>query len=240
MKKPNSPIYLINRVRRGFTLVELLVTIFIMILLGSLVFVMMGSMRARAADSVCLTKLSQLGQAALGASNDSNAYLAATFFDSDNGGAGKTYWWEKVAPHVYTNYDQLPNMKKIDGLFRDSTSSASKGINDSEFRNPKWTEIGWMPWINNENVPSALNKSKPGIHLNILRRPSGQPFLSAADNTGSTGVWNKAQFVKYVATAAARHRGHVLSFYCDGHVEMVRVAGRAADYRNVAPSMPDA
>lgn len=240
MKNRNTSNSQTNPIRRGFTLVELLVVIVIVISMATLVFGLVGKMRATAVDSKCLSKLSQLGQAAIGASIESNGYLAATYFDPDNGGAGKVYWWEKIAPHVYSEYGQPPNDKKIDGLFRDPTSPKIKGIAESEFRIPRWPEIGWMPWQNSKDVPADLNKAKPGIHLPFLKRPSGQPFLSAADNTGSVGVYNKAQYDKYVAPAAARHRGQVMSFYCDGHVEMVKVSGKSTDYKNVAPAMPDA
>lgn len=228
------------RRRDGFTLVELLVVILIVISLAAIVFGLTKSMRAKAADSACISKLSQLGQAAMGAANDSNGYLPATFFDPEGEGAGKTYWWEKLAPYVYSTYGQPPNEKKLDGLFRDPTRPAAKGIPDSEYRNPKWPEIGWMPWINNEDVSPSVSANKPGIHLNALRRAGGQPFLTSADNTGSTGVYNKAQYQKYVAPAAERHNGQILAFYCDGHVEMVKVAGKADDYVRLAPAMQDA
>lgn len=225
---------------RGFTLVELLVSVFILILLGTLVLSLVTSARARAVDANCIGKLRQLGQGALAAAFESNGYLAATFFDPENAGAGKTYWWEVVAPRVYTRYGDEPNYKKLDGLFRDPTRPAARKFQESEFRSPSWPEIGWMPWINGQNVPADISAKRPGIHLNVLKRPSGQPYLSAADNTGSTGVWDKAQFKKYVYPAAARHRGQVMSVYCDGHAELVKVGGSATDYLRVAPSMPDA
>jgi hypothetical protein len=191
-------------------------------------------------DTNCLGKLRQLGQAGLSYANESNGYLAATFFDPDNAGAGKTYWWEVIAPRIYTGYGEAPNFKKLDGLFRDPTSPVAGKIPEAEFRNPVWKEIGWMPWINNQDVSPEIRAKRPGIHLNVLKRTSGQPYLSAADNTGSSGVWDKAQFQKYVVPAAARHRGHVLSVYCDGHAELIKVGGKPTDYKQVAPAMPDA
>ncbi len=238
MKIPNSK-HIVRRTR-GFTLVELLVVIVIVISLAALVFGLTRNMKARAAESASLSKLNQLGQAAMSAAAESSGYLPATFFDPEGDGAGKTYWWEKLAPYVYTTYGQPPNDKKLDGLFRDSTRPAAKGISDSEFRGPKWGEIGWMPWINNENVPASVSSTRPGIHLNALRRAGGQPFLTSADNTGSSGIWNKSQYQRYVAPSAARHRDQILAYYCDGHAGMIKVSGDSSDYIKVAPSMPDA
>ena len=137
------------------------------------------------------------------------------------------------------DYGSPPNGKKLDGLFRDPASDVGQRYQEGEFRDPVPKEIGWMPWINNKNVSADLQASQPGIYLNLLDRPGGQPYLSVANDNSTAGVSDKGQFQTHVMPAAKLHRDQVIAYYCDCHAEVVRVK-QASDYVLVAPAMPDA
>lgn len=101
LSKPERPKY------RGFTLVEILVVISIIVILAAVGFSMVGRMRIQAQSAVCMGNLKQLGTAMLSYSADHNNQvipLKVTNEDGSNGGiwpvvlARAGYLWDPSNP----------------------------------------------------------------------------------------------------------------------------------------------
>ncbi|MCP5538023.1 MAG: type II secretion system protein [Akkermansiaceae bacterium] len=220
-----------SRHHHGFTLVELLVVIAIIAALVALSFTVVTKMVSRSKTVASVNNLKQLHIAAEGFAGDNHGVFPATYWgdpDSTPPGAGKMYWWQALAPYVYSE-----NTGKLDGTFRDKADPNVSSIKDSQLVGGGWGNISYMPWTNG-SVPSSSKMM--GISVSRTEDLGGQPYLSTSRNTGTLGVWNEAQYNKYVVPSAAWRDNKIIVLYCDGAVKVVK----DPTFQTVAPAMdPD-
>jgi prepilin-type N-terminal cleavage/methylation domain-containing protein len=125
--------------RRGFTLVELLVSITIIITLAALVFFITGTIRAKAQQANAMSSLRQLGTANIAFSSENNGGIMTLRWAGDPVLAGGGGWvsntfWGRMHPYLFadiaTNNQSQLNKEinaRLDQLF--NTPDADKMTN---------------------------------------------------------------------------------------------------------------
>ncbi len=212
---------------RGFTLVELLVVISIIAALAALSFTVVTRMMAKSRTVTSVNNLKQLYIGAESFAGDHHGIFPATYWgDPDDNQAGKQIWWQALSPYVYNREDP----RKLDGTFRDKADPRVRAISDGEERWGKWKEVSYMPWVN-----GTVGNTNPvqGISVTRTKQIGGQPYLSTALNTGSMGVWNEAQYNRFVVPSAEWRDNTIVVLYCDGAVQVIK----NPTFEKVAPAM---
>lgn len=210
----------------GFTLVELLVTITIVVVLAGLIFTASSRAISKAKESDAIQDLRAIHTATVLHTTDNNGEL---FFVLDSGGPNgwENLWVNKLS-------ESLPDAGKVNQF---------KGRNPA-FYNNKVKESGASRWIAdyapNDNIILNRNVNNPRFPLKLSRieRPSQEcMFLEAANNsppdkvtknTGAFTIWAKEAVrgnLEYPNTIARRHGGDkdpaFYAVFCDGHTERI-------------------
>jgi prepilin-type N-terminal cleavage/methylation domain-containing protein len=233
-KAPRFPLHFAKR-SPGFTLVELLVTITIVVVLAGLGFTGTSKAIASAKEVDAIQDLKSLHTATALYTADNNGEL---FFVLDSGGPNG---WENLWINKLT--DSLPNQGKV---------TQQSGRNPA-FYNNKVKETGnntrWIAdYAPNDNVIFNRNVNNPRFPLKLSRidRPSQEVmFVEGANNyppnrlpnnTGAFTIWAKQAVIgdfEYPNTIARRHGGDknpaFYAIYCDGHTERISFKKFASD-----------
>jgi prepilin-type N-terminal cleavage/methylation domain-containing protein/prepilin-type processing-associated H-X9-DG protein len=98
----------IAKVHRGFTLVELLVTITIVVVLAAIVFVMTGKIRTSAQQTSMVSAMRQIGQANIGYSSENNGAINVIRDANESGGAKwvSESFMGRMQPYLFADLDQ--------------------------------------------------------------------------------------------------------------------------------------
>jgi prepilin-type N-terminal cleavage/methylation domain-containing protein/prepilin-type processing-associated H-X9-DG protein len=219
-----------NRLR-GFTLVELLVTITIILTLAVLVTVGVQKLRSSAYAVTALKRIGGYAQAnALYAVDHNGKYVPAYSFD------------EEAAPGIPWHYnptflealigetlsvEEAEEFEGVDGL--------PEGILDPLVVRAKkkyWSRISASFAYNNENVPGG-GWGQPGTsraHTTIsVKNPSEAfAFISATDwiaNYSGRFLWKRSPVEGKTTDSkiAYRHGGKAVVAFYDGHTEMISI-----------------
>jgi prepilin-type N-terminal cleavage/methylation domain-containing protein len=213
----------------GFTLVELLVTITIVIVLAALAFVGSSKMIATAKEADAIQDLKSLQAATVLYTTDNNGELFFVHDNSGSNGGWQNLWVDKLV-------DSLPHQGKV---------THSSGRNSAFYNNKiKATDnTRWLAdYAPNDNVIffNDMNASplRQPLKLSRIVRPSQEVmFVEGANNyppgklprnTGGFLVWAKQAVngnFEYPNTIARRHGGDknpaFYAIYCDGHTERI-------------------
>lgn len=177
---------------RGFTLIELVVVLAIIIMLVSLMLPMIERTREKARQTVCLN-------------NQRNIALSITMFTQDNEDTmpdAKTVWSDVQVHPEYLLCPTVPVLKKQKKYDVDPRSAMVAGRQNDYFYSSfvagrALTDIK-LPHLEPLTVDGAFNVNPPD---------------------GTTNGW--ASHVFYVPSHFdPRHNGNYANSYCDGHVEM--------------------
>lgn len=184
--------------RRGYTLVEVMVTVAILAICATLIVPGLDKMKGNAQRSACLSNLRQIGTASLAYHADRGTILP--WYTNADG-----YWWNALSPYI--GPDRRVFRCPSDKAYREQSidSTISYGWNY------KLTGHGDSGTDPNDFVRIAVY-GKPG-QVPIATDGPGGPAAGQEDSWG------------YIDERAAhtadpeRHDGHANTLYLDGHVE---------------------
>jgi prepilin-type N-terminal cleavage/methylation domain-containing protein/prepilin-type processing-associated H-X9-DG protein len=206
-----------NGVRRGFTLVELLVVIGIIALLTSILLPTVAVARRAARDTACLSNLRQLGAAFLAYQNENDAYPCPAK-------TGASQWWSQdwIYPIVYgtsvptasrATYSWLPHT-----IF-ECPSAAALELPPGD--NNLWRSYGMSARLNDRYADTGDYRGD-FKQPNLVSSPSETTLLIDCTQQWSgtlvtaTPAPSNSQLA-HVQEAAARHNNWLNVLYVDGH-----------------------
>lgn len=234
----------LTRRRTGFTLIELIVVISIIVVLGTIAAVTIMSSSESKDVARCRENLGQIGALAQLYKDDKAINRgrmlptsgmpdneATENFDESEG------WWVSIARKsdscVMPTADGDP--VKVDGIFRcpgDDRAAKPEGLFEASAETISY--VSWTP--DEENGPirtAALSE----------RDLSRTPWLSDGEPVKGSSVTDFASFKSMVMPAVTRHKNTILVLYADLVVRPVEVLDAMSDedvYKQIAPLMPDA
>lgn len=192
---------------RGFTLVELLVTVAILALLSALMLPTINNVLAMSRSTQCLSNLRQISSALLSFSQDRDNEILRWVDD------GPDFWYNVLAKNGYMPY---ANGKAVWRCPANKTGimnpgeTGSAGSNMTYAINAVWPSASY----DHKSGPSYPTGSAYRNKLSQLESPS--KTISVCDGKS----WLIADSVGSVkATAAGNHSGGMNAAFWDGHVE---------------------
>lgn len=213
----------------GFTLVEILVTITIMITLASLAMIGTKKLRASADTVTTIKRIAGLAQAnALYAVDHNGKYVAAYSFDEESKPGipwhyNPTFLEALIGENL--SLEEAEEFEGVDGLpeqVLDPTVVRAKKF--------QWSRISASFAYNNENVPGG-GWGQPGTSrahtITSVKYPSESfAFITATDwiaNYGGRLLWKKSPVEGKTSDSkiAYRHNGKAVVAYYDGHTGVI-------------------
>jgi prepilin-type processing-associated H-X9-DG protein len=220
----------------GFTLVELLVSVTIIIVLAALVFVVTGTIRSKAQQANAINSLRQVGVGHVAYATENNGainHLRDTGETKEEGGPNawvSNTFWGRMQPYLFSgietnNQAQLQRQIKaaLNLLFNSSDADTMAGTPFSGIR--KYGDLSGLP------VPLAFNVSirapwnQPSRRLSALGDPSrilyctyGRYFFNKTH--GNTYLPMPEPGVARQGIFYLNNRQAIVCFL-DGHVEMI-------------------
>ena len=215
--------------KKGFTLLELMVTIALIAILISLLFPALSSVREKAKSASCMSNLRQLGVAL-------TSYLADTkgIYPGHHTMSGTIVWPHRLRPYVGNNHDvfHCPSLG-VDAKWPVTWSSTEPHNNPNlakygyyageiEFRPTTYVfSYGYNDWGTGPGGlgASADDPNSPLPRLATIANPSQ---MYAMGDTTADGVWDTAIDPDNPTEAPSRrHNGGSNILFVDGHVENV-------------------
>lgn len=219
---------------QGFTLVELMVSIVIVVVLAAIVFVVANRVKNSSKTAASVNNLRQIGTAAQMVASEFHSVLPVTTWNNPDRGRSLMYWWDPVAEKLYDQSSATGGRVHpwLDGLFRDPGSPAGRRFETDEFRPAKWDEIGYVVWSPNQK---GWDRQIRGTRLADLSNASMQPYLTTGSmETGAyAAVTDEGLFKDKVLPYASWHNDRTIVLYCDGRVGTVS----QPTFETVAPVM---
>jgi len=212
------------RVRPGFTIVELLVVVAIIIVLASLVFIGMGRIQSTGRSAVCASNLRQVGVAMLSYASDNQGKLPPLAKIDPETGKQLGIWTLVVAREGYLWDNSIPGTPKLgEGNWAcpdcrvPANTHGGYGIAEA-------TVMQYDDRVSRANT--RLGKSEFGsMRLTSIVNPAQTWLVGDAaktpDNLGESwyAIWSKPSKWTTGHTPAARHGGKVNVCMVDGHIE---------------------
>jgi prepilin-type processing-associated H-X9-DG protein/prepilin-type N-terminal cleavage/methylation domain-containing protein len=209
--------------RRGFTLVEILVTIGCIAILASLLFGVTTRTKETAKSLKCSSNLRQIGVAALAWSADNEGKIVSTYEDFEN----QRTWAYKLAPYLDAS---LPDSYNADTY---NAASAPAVLKMPVLRCPNQAvEMNWPGYGYNSDHLSLYRTSgspKRWVRYNQVQHPSRTVMI-----TDHAQLVNKTRWVPFVRSPAGpkdavvdfRHAGKTANvLWVDGHVSAEKADG---------------
>lgn len=219
------------RLQRGFTLVELLVVITIIVVLAALGFTTFGRVRRSAEKTTGIAAMRSLGAAnALYASENNGIYVAAISFDDD----GKQFEWRNDIK--FKSY--LMGLASPDDKITSTTVLPDSVVDPVVRRTFKSDKNHTYRWnlgksfaINDPPSSGGVGYGKPGYSKGFRSANLADPgrtmsFITAQSfmNTYRDRLnWEKNPSDGSGTGVAYRYDGKALAVFFDGHVEDVSI-----------------
>jgi general secretion pathway protein G len=209
--------------RRGFTLVELMVTIVIVIVLVAFSFPIVNRARGAARAAECISNLRQVGGALLmHASENRGKLIPLQPSTSPDTGKRPPIWTVQLAQEGY-----------LSSWNGEGDAPCGKGIwtcPDCDFMSNAYGGYGVVEntvFVYEENRPTGVREAG-SLRLNRIARPARTWLIGDAAqkadelNKGWYAIWpNPSQWSTH--GPAARHKGKVNVCMVDGHIQSLTV-----------------
>ncbi len=206
--------------KRGFTLVEVLVTVAIIGVLAALIFPALSKSKDRANAAACASNLRQIGLAFQGYANDHDGELPRAV-NAEDYLWPFALWMGQIAPYanvvIPTDNPDLQFKGVYSGIFR------CPGKKDWKLNGAGVTDLN--------RISYAMNGFDPDHDVGILKRLVALGTLSRTllvADTGRSYPLLPNSDLMYGGTKALRHEKADNVLFCDGHVQ--RVAKDGMDY----------
>lgn len=216
----------------GFTLVELLVTITIIIVLASLVFVGMKIARRSADKAVSMTRIRGLNQAnASYAADHAGRYVPIYAFDENQRASVQWFYNASFLEGLIGDTEILEKFEENEGV-----DGLPESVLDPVVVRAKkkwWSRLSASYGYNQENMPGGdwgQKNTTRGHTTASIRSPDRTcEFITATDWIAKYGgrlLWEKSPVEGKTPDGkiAFRHNGLALATFYDGHVEPINMA----------------
>lgn len=234
-----------NSLRRaaGFTLIELMVVIAIMVTLASIAGTAIYSHLGAGDEAKCRAQLEQLHQLGIKYSQDiaHPALLPTSGMDDDedtdtvNESDG---WWISVAPELDAVVfpRQMGGKMKVSAIFHCPADHRADIGSDSTFAADE-KSVSYVSWTDATEDPENPNSC---IRTTAKQRLDALPWLSDGNPVKGQSVTDADTFKKMVMPAAERHGGKVMVVYASGTVKAIEVeedANAGKLFKKFAPDL---
>lgn len=184
--------------RRGYTLIEVMVTVAILAVCATLIMPGIDRAKASAQRSACLSNLRQIGTASLAYHTDRGTILP--WYTHADG-----YWWNALTPYV-------------DGTRKVFRCPADKAFRESAIDST--ISYGW----NYKLAGHGDSGSNPldFVRIGIYSKPGQVPIATDGPGGPAAGQEDSWGYIDERAAHTAdprRHHGHANVLYLDGHVD---------------------
>lgn len=227
----------------GFTLIELMVVIAIMVTLAAIGGVAITSHMGAGDEAKCRAQLEQLLQLGTKYSQDiAHPGLLPTSGmedDEDTETVDESEgWWLSIAPELDAVVfpRQAGGKMKVSSIFHCPADARTTVGNDSTFA-ADVRSVSYVSWTDASDDPENPNSC---IRTTARQRLDVLPWLSDGNPVKGESVTDLDSFRKQVMPAAERHGGKVLVGYASGVVKAIEIDEDAsADkvFRKIAPDM---
>ncbi len=193
---------------KGFTVMEVVVALTLVIALSLLLLPTLRQMRASSDVTGCLNNLRQFGIAFQAYANDHNSLLPRTDIPAANGSF--TQWPYLLDQYIGVNFEQAV---KREAAYR---ATAFWCPAEKEFIHPTLGKVPYT-YAMNRQLNERLNGAKAYIRRTEVRNPSRYVVMADGyfDRTIFTDLRSK---MLSMTRMTRRHDGHPNFLYADGHV----------------------
>jgi len=220
-----APDLSIRRQGGGFTLLELLVSVGVIIVFISLSLVMTGKMRESSAQSKCASQMRQLHVAVMQHALDHNGYLIPSDSGSNpkNGMRANIRWYQRIWPGVLKYASPLTDYIEGEALGRISVcpNNAEQFTGHTVDGIILKSQFGW-PYAVNSVVIVSSARSDDGrfVRLLDLKNPAQTPMMSDSRKGSEWGQLWEGSFVPHPnqSRIGTPHGGKTNVVWMDGHI----------------------
>jgi prepilin-type N-terminal cleavage/methylation domain-containing protein len=227
----------------GFTLIELMVVIAIMVTLAAIGGVAITSHMGAGDEAKCRAQLEQLLQLGTKYGQDiaHPALLPTSGMEDDEDTETvdeSEGWWLSIAPELdAVVFPSTPSGKmKVSAIFHCPADTRVTIGNDSTFA-ADVKSVSYVSWTDASDDPENPNSC---IRTTAKQRLDVLPWLSDGNPVKGESVTDEASFKKQVMPAAERHGGKVLVGYASGVVKAIEIeedADAAKVFKKIAPDL---
>lgn len=213
---------------RGFTLVELLTVIAIIVVLAAILIPVVGRVRENARTTHCARNLSGIGTAfQLYAADNKGLYPALRTQNSYKGEAGTNptgkNWQEELSPYQSREVGDLSSLKAESDSYVFCPEFVTRYRNDPKWNSETSTSAGYG--MNPNLGVSGNNVYKYRFKAALIAQPARTVLVgdSGNYNLDVTSAWspNTARLGGYGSGDPVRHAGKANYLYADGHVTLL-------------------
>lgn len=209
MKTPRAKEQTYRRIRKGFTLVEILIVLAIVALLSALLLSVFSNVRGTSRKMVCTSNLHQIGLAFQMYVQDAQGHFPP-FTVSQNENCG---WAEQIYPYTKsTEVFRCPSFPY--GEFRTGCPAAEK-TNDDSFPFSTWRGSYDRNNFAGPGGTRILYLRNPSATILLCDGTGGGEFFGVEDNTAPI---NPRDFTKL----GNRHNYGSNVYFADGHTKWIK------------------